>query len=84
MAEESPTEQKTVSFDRAKIIEEMKRDSGLDDFIPITLRFHTSFYNQINAFCTLTGVKKAVLIRRLCEIGWKVVIGDEENEREEV
>lgn len=83
MEAESPQEQRTVSFDRAKIIEEMKRDSGLDDFIPITLRFHTSFYNQVNAFCKVTGVKKAVLIRRLCEIGWKVVIG-EENEREEV
>lgn len=60
----------------------MQKDSGLDDFIPITLRFHLSFYKKVNAFCELTGVKKAVLFRKLCEIGWDVVNGEGEDGKE--
>lgn len=64
-------------------IEEMRRDSGADDLIPVTMRFHGPFYEQISKFCDTTGIKKAVLIRKLCEVGWVVLTEGDENEPEE-
>ena len=78
MAAESQTEQK-MPFDKEKVIEEMLRDSGAIDFVPFTLRLHGPFYEKVDKFCNATGIKKSVLLRRLCEIGWELVTEEKAN-----
>lgn len=71
-----------MSIDREAVLEAVRKESGVDDFIPLTLRFHTSFYNKLTKFCDATGIKKAVLVRKLCEIGWELVVETEQNGEE--
>ena len=63
-----------------EVIEEMKRYASMDDYTPLTLRIPQTMFDQIEEFCELTGVKKAVLLRRLVEIGWAFITteGDKE------
>lgn len=69
-----------MAYDRSKIIEEMRKDSGAIDFVPFTLRLHSPFYVKVNNFCEVTGIKKAILLRRLCEIGWEIVTQEQAND----
>ena len=64
-----------------QVIEEMKRYASSDDYTPLTLRIPQTLFEEIEGFCELTGVKKAVLLRRLVEIGW-AFITTKDNEEE--
>lgn len=70
-----------MAFNKEETIEAMRKDSGVIDFIPFTLRLHSPFYDKINKFCKATGIKKSILLRRLCEIGWEVITEENSNGR---
>lgn len=62
-----------VDIDRDRIIEQMRVDSGSHELYPMTLRLTKSTYVKINMFCDSTGIKKAVLIRKLIDLGLEVL-----------
>ena len=78
------TEEKTMKdvdgMSPKQLIEEMKRYASNDQYTPLTLRLPETLFTQIEEFCELTGVKKAVLLRRLVEIGWAFITTEDEKE----